>query len=245
MPPPNLLQVRSRNAPLETPPWESAGIMTKRPPNCGLCRYQYKSTGFCPPFVGKDPKIAMVFPTPDSEEVINQVALDSARGRRFLREYCEPFGLDRENLVIEYVLHCLPPWNKRLRARDYPASSMRANAESVCDRFSWLQGKGPDLVPGGIVGWDPNLFVLAFDPADTIRIPALTRLIQRSVEKAAHFAAEGYRPCVLFGEESVVTQAPFIKGRGGLKAWSGHFFEGKWKSVAVNADEGIKTFPVR
>jgi hypothetical protein len=209
--------------------------MVNRPSQCSQCRWSYKTSGFVPPFVGSDPKIAFVFPQPDSQEIISREALDSDRGRRFIHEYCEPYGLTKENLVVKYVLGCLSPWDKRTRQRMYPTSAvLRVQAERACDKYSFLQGNEGHLTPGGIVGFDPNIFVLAFDPADTLRIPALTRLIQRSVEKACHFSVLGYRPCVLFGEEAASLQFPQLKGRGGLKAFNGHYFEGSWKSVQTD-----------
>jgi hypothetical protein len=208
--------------------------MVNRPPGCSLCRWSFNTSGFVFPFVGSDPKIAFVFPQPDSEEVISREALDSSRGRHFLHTFCEPYGLTKENLVIKYCTACLAPYNKRLKQRDYPTSTTRANAENSCDKYSALHGREGFMVPGGIKGFDPNIFVFAFDPQDTLRIPAYTRLIQRSIEKGLHFHHEGYRPCVLFGIEAVRLQAPFVENHGGLKAWQGSYIEGSWRSVPTN-----------
>jgi hypothetical protein len=107
---------------------------------------------------------------------------------------------------------------------------MRDNAEAVCGRYDRLQAKDGDLVVGGVIGWDPDMFIFSFDPADTIRVPAYTRLIQRCIEKALHFANLGFRPMVLFGEEAVTLQCPWVKSAGGLKAWQGGYVEGGWRS---------------
>jgi hypothetical protein len=210
--------------------------MVNRPSQCRDCRWGYKTSGFVPPFVGSDPKIAFVLPQPDSQEIISREALDSDRGRHFLRTYCEPYGLEKENLVVKYVLACLSPFDNRTRQRIYPTSAVLKNqAERACDKYSPLHGKEGHLVPGGIVKFDPDIFVFALDPQDTLRIPAYTRLIQRSVEKGMMFQSLGYRPCVLFGKESVALQFPFVeKVLGGLKAMNGNYVEGKWRSVPKN-----------
>jgi hypothetical protein len=208
-----------------TLPWVSSGILQTRPPNCRQCRWGYKTSGFVPTFIGSDPKLALVFTSPDSEEVNEQKALESTRGRRFIHTFLEPYGLTRENLVVSYVLACLAPWDKKTRARSYPSGTMRQNAEAVCSRYARLHGKDGDLVTGGVLGWNPDLFVFSFDPDDCIRIPAYTRLIQRCIEKALHFSNCGYRPCVLLGEEAVMLQFPQLKNVGGLKNFLGHYLE--------------------
>lgn len=212
-------------------PWQSPGIVRDRPTACGLCRYHYKSVGFTSTFVGKTPKIGIVFPHPDSEEVVSREALDSARGRRFLHENIEPLGLTKEDLVISYVIRCLPPWSKKTREREFPTGKMRENATEVCRRYDRLKGLKGDLVTGGIIEFDPDMFIFSFDPQDIIRIPAYTRIIQRCFDKAAHFMNLGYKPCVLLGEEAVTLQCPWVKSHGGLKQWVGGYVEQKWKSL--------------
>lgn len=86
------------------------------------------------------------------------------------------------------------------------------------------------MVPGGIVKFDPDIFVFSFDPADTIKTPALHRIIFRCIERALHLENLGYKPCLLFGTESVLMHFPWIDGHGGLKAFVGHYVEGRWKS---------------
>jgi hypothetical protein len=186
-----------------------------------------------------------VFPHPDSEEVVSQEALDSARGRVFLRENIEPLGLTKEDLVITYVIRCLPPWSKKLKGREYPTGKMRENAESVCRRFDRLKGLRGELVSGGIEEWNPDLFIFSFDPQDIIRIPAYHRLIQRCFDKAYHYYNLGYRPCVLLGEESVNLQAPFVKTHGGLKNWFGHALEQPWRTKPDSTYEAAKNAFIR
>jgi hypothetical protein len=205
--------------------------MVNRPPNCKQCRWSYKSTGFVPTYVGPDPKIAVVMTSPDSEEVVEREALNSARGRSFLHTFIEPYGLTKENLIVSYCLACLGPWDRKTRSRAYPTGSMKVNAEAVCSRYSRLHGKNGDLVTGGIAGWKPDMFVFSFDPYDCLKIPAYTRLIQRSVDKAVYFSTLGYRPCVLMGEEAVKLQFPHVNFAGGLKNWFSHFEEGEWRFV--------------
>jgi hypothetical protein len=55
----------------------------------------------------------------------------------------------------------------------------------------------------------------------------LYRLIKRDVEKAAAFADMGYRPLILSGLEVMELVAPWLKGRGGIAVWRGHFWEGE------------------
>lgn len=220
------LKVLDPNAPFQSP-----GIMSKRPPNCSTCRWSFKSSGFVPTYVGPDPKIALVFTSPDSEEIVEREALNSARGRAFLRDFIEPYGLTRENLVVTYALSCLAPWDKKTRSRAYPSGTMKANAEGVCSRYNRLHGKNGELVVGGIIGWDPDMFVFSFDPYDCFKTPVYTRLIQRSIDKAVFFSTLGYRPCVLLGEEAVSLQFPWLKTAGGLKNWFSHWQEGKWRSA--------------
>lgn len=219
--------------------------MQNRPGACSLCRWGYKTVGYCPTFVGSDPKLSLLFPFPDSEEVVSREALDSARGRRFLHEYCEPYGLEKKNLIISFVLRCLGPWDKKTKQRSYPSSKMRENAEAICRKYDSLHGLRGDLVTGGIVGWSPDLYIFSFDPTDTIRVPSYTRLIQRCMEKGMHFANLGFKPCVLFGEEAVALQCPFVKTAGGLKAWAGGYLEQPWRTLTDPDYEAKKSLFLR
>lgn len=87
------------------------------------------------------------------------------------------------------------------------------------------------MVTGGIVGFNPDVFVFSLDPEDTMKVPAYTRLIQRCIEKGLHLYHCGYKPVVLLGEEAVLLQAPWVKTAGGLKAWLGHYTEQPWKGA--------------
>lgn len=222
--------------------WESSGIMQDRPANCRSCRFSYKSVGFTPTWVGADPKIGIVFPHPDSEEVVAQVALQSVRGAHFLRENIEPLGYTKDNLIVSYVLRCLPPWDSKLRQRDYPTGSMRYNAEQVCRRYDSLKGQEGTQVTGGIVQWQPDMFVFTFDPADKIKIPAYTRLIQRAFAKAKYFADHGYKPVVLLGAEAIDIQAPWVKSHGGVKAHAGGYVEQGWRSHTDKPNDAKLSF---
>jgi hypothetical protein len=98
----------------------------------------------------------------------------------------------------------------------------------ACRQYDCKQSSGHKLVAGGIEAFDPNLFVITHDLKDIFNTPPFYRIIQKDIEKAFRFVVKGYRPIVLFGIEAAELLAPWIKDKGGMKAWRGHFWEGSW-----------------
>ena len=87
------------------------------------------------------------------------------------------------------------------------------------------------LVPGGILSFDPNIFVLTFHPAAVLRTRAYFFLVKEEVKRAHEFARMGYRPLICMGGKAGALVFPRMEGNGGLDSWHGHWFHGSFRTA--------------
>lgn len=84
------------------------------------------------------------------------------------------------------------------------------------------------MMTRGIADWQPNIFIITFDPKDVRKVSAYHEQIVEDVMKAWRFHERGFRPAILFGRDAANMFAPQTKGQ--LKFWRGSYVEGAWPS---------------
>jgi hypothetical protein len=213
--------------------WASSGVAQK-PIECDTCKFSPASFGFVPDHYGDEAKLAIMLPYPDKEDANTQDSLASGMGKYILHKYLHPLGFTKKTLLVSYVLRCCPRWNKRLRKPGYPTGKTRDNAEVSCRIYDNRHGHEGSLVSGGLWAFNPNIFLITFNPRDSIKIPAYHRQLRIDFEKAREFVKRGYRPLVLCGNEASEMIFPFIQGKGSAKAWRGTFAEMDYKFSNIN-----------
>lgn len=224
------------NIQMELPPiliptkqvWHSGGVKGK-PLSCQSCAQHPYTTGFCPDWVGAEPQIAIMLTAPTKDEVNNYSAFDSDMGAFILHRYIYPFGFKKSNLIITNVLRCNQPWDKRYKREGYPTGTMREKAEITCRMYDDKRAVNGELRDGGLKQFNPNMFLLSLSPKEVKRVPAYHRQILANMAKARKFVDDGYRPLILFGNEAAELFAPYIRGAGGVKGWTGHFWAGDFR----------------
>lgn len=184
--------------------------------------------------------MAIVLPFPSKTEVVNKTCLDSDMGYYILSNFIEPNGLTKDNLVISHVLRCSLPYKKGKAL--YPTGLIKKNAEKSCRVFDDKHGVKGILKEKGLISFDPNLFILTFNPQDIFKVNAYYRQIQEDIAKACRFVKKGFRPVICMGNEAAKLVCPWIEGNGGVKAVRGHFGELEgWKFKSLDSESVFKT----
>ena len=209
-------------------PWKAAGILVK-PAQCVACPLRTVGSGFVPDSVGLTPRVAIMLPTPTDDDLLENAPLSGGMGYYVFKNYLHTAGFRKDDLLLLHIIRCKPPWSARKRRLDYPTGVVRDKAETVCRSYDDQHGFQGGLQPGGLVKFNPDMFVLSLNPREAIRIPVYTRQIQRLFQRVYTFVQLGWRPLILCGNEPAELFAPFIKGQGGVKAWHMHFWTGEFK----------------
>jgi uracil-DNA glycosylase family 4 len=179
---------------------------------CGTCTFSKSSTGFCADWVPPNPKIAVVLKMPGKDELITGAPMTGKGGRYWFFEFFEKVGLTRQDVLLAYVLRCFP------NDSSFPIGMMRRTAMNTCKKWD-----------SGLRAWNPNLFIVSINPTMLFKAPAQAKFLKRGVEKALHFASQGYRPVLLCGDEARDKYAPWL--RGASKKWCGHYEEIKCQTT--------------
>ena len=184
-----------------------------KPSSCKMCPYSHIGQSFCPDYKPENPKIALLLEAPGATEIIENSPLMGRAGQLMWEKITPYANLKRSDFLICNTLRCRPPDNK------YPTSYLRRNAENNCRMYDKY-----------LLDFDPNLFIITYHPASVFRQLVYLRLIQEDIKKAKDFYEKGYRPLVLMGDKAVsmVDTTPFKVGKGGLRMWRGHYWEGSW-----------------
>jgi uracil DNA glycosylase superfamily protein len=203
----------------EEPTSEWFGVRAK-PPGCRQCGYRTIGQGFVPDEVPENPKIGILLEAPGQDEALRQQPMVGKAGEWFEKRIINKLGYKRNDVAFFNTIRCRPPGNV------YPTGQLRTHAEQLCRQYDFIQGRGLDK--GGIVGYNPNVFIATFHPAAAFRTPAIYRLILRDVEKAFRFAEKGFRPLVLAGNAAMELIWPWTRNKGGLRIWRSHWMQGEY-----------------
>lgn len=196
-------------------------IVNNKPEYCAnSCRLSSQSYGFVRDWIGKEPKLAVLGIIPTSGELIQGI-WESDMFYYLLNTYFEPAGLTKENLVLSNVLRCQPKDKEPKDDHAYPRAALRKHSEQTC-RYHDI----------GFSTFLPNLFISTFDIYAVRKLDANKVLFKADVRKAISFINQGYKPCLLLGEEPLHLVAPHL---GGVKTWRGHWWVGDWGWTAGKA----------
>lgn len=208
----------------------SSGVRSK-PPGCKTCAYKSIGQGFCPDELPANPIIGILLEAPGNDEAIEQKPMVGREGSWFDKKIIRSLGYSRSDVAYFNTIRCHPPNNI------YPIGPLRYHAEELCRQYDFIHGPGLDK--GGIMSYNPNLFLATFHPAAAFKTPAIFRLIYRDIKKAFNFAAKGYRPLVLAGNAAMELVWPWTKGKGGLRVWRSHWTVGEWPFHKGVQKEGV------
>ncbi len=232
---PKILTSAKLLAPLNSTPaellplWNSTGVATKPDP-CKLCPFQKDGAGFTAdwyPDAEQIPRLGFLLDFPSSDDIVSRRAWSGVAGYAWEQKYLKPFGLSLSDVMISHVLRCRPKAS-RFGKPIYPIGKQRRDAELTCRHYDGQSWNGGGMRPGGIRDFNPNLFVVTFHPIETLAVPALSKLLQRDVEKAVRKmrADPEARVLVLMGDEAKDLIAPWLKGS--VRGWRGHFWRGSY-----------------
>lgn len=217
----------------KTETFTSSGVQPK-PPECKFCPNN-NSVGFVPDWIPPDPKMLLVFASPEREDPIDFHPWAGNLGYWKEAKLLKPLGLTRHDVAISHILRCYSGRDKFGKLA-YPAKSIRVKAENLCRKYDACTWKSGKRVPKGIISFNPDTFITSFDIGDLRNGSAFLHLFRKDMAKALEISKRGGRPAVLFGPipNSLFAGYTCAVGSGGIKSWRGHIFPGSWKDLNVS-----------
>jgi hypothetical protein len=217
--------------------WQSAGVRGK-PETCNMCLFSQSGVAFVPDYIPDTAKVVYVFSHPRQSDAADQKPLSGNWGELMKKLLITDLGHKVEEVGLVNTIRCMPPkiTTRSGPAYSYPTGSIQRSAESTCRQYDDAAFKDGLLTPGGLITFNPNVFLTTLDIDSMLEVTAYKFMIQRDLEKAWEFAEEGYRVAVLFGSEVLSICAGHLKG--GSKRWRGTFWEGFWPFEAKVRKEG-------
>lgn len=175
-----------------------------KPVSCQLCPCRGKP-GFVPdPELGdRDPVGLVMMTSPFQEDTYKARALGGAMGWVLETKW----GIHRADFAWTYLLRCY-------QGAKFPVGKARGDAVKRCREYD-----------EAVKEFKPDTFLVTFDFRDALDVPPYRRLIQRDFERLRWLRAQGARPMMLMGKEVVHEFAPWLLGKGGIKAVRGHWWE--------------------
>jgi len=207
----------------KTQEWQSAGVRQK-PETCKLCSYSYVGSAFVPDHFPAAPKIAYVFSHPRKDDCQEQRPLSGPFGDVLRKILITDLGRSEDEVALCHTLRCMP---KRINTRNgpayqYPTGAQQGAAERNCRQYDDSAFKNGLLENGGLITWNPTLFLTTLDIDTILEVGAFRFMIRQDVEKAWRFVDKGERVAVLFGSEVLSVVAGHLKG--GSKRWRGSWW---------------------
>ena len=223
----------------KSPEWQSMGLRQK-PTTCSMCAYSQVGTAFVPDYVPSTARLAFVFAHPRKDDVADQKPLSGPWGEVVRKLLIEDLGRGSEEVTIVHTVRCMP---RKIATRNgpayqYPTGHLQRAAEGNCRMYDNSAFRDGLLKDGGLIDWNPTLFLTTLDISTILEVGAFKFLIQQDVKKAWKFADEGERPAVLFGSEVLSLVAGHLTG--GAKRWRGSWWSGSWAFEARVRKEGFR-----
>lgn len=176
-----------------------------KPDACGSCILCNKGTGFVPDRAGNpDSRIGLLLDAPKNDDVIHRAPLSGYSGNSRYYHLLGRLGFKVEDTPIFHLLRC--------KNYPYPVGTWKDGAEKSCRTHDSL-----------LTEFNHSITMITFDPSELFSVPAYTRQLHRDMEKAVKLSEHG-KVLVAVGDNAAKHVASFIEGRGGLKAWHGHYF---------------------
>ena len=202
--------------------WNAPGVESK-PTYCkNTCPLYTATPGIVYDWIPRHAKIALLLPTPQKGEMIEQTPLRGGMASWWKRHILYPLGLSPDDVAVCHILRC---YHGR---KCYPTGDWQRKAELACRHFDNNRCSAEGIAEGGLAQWDPNMFLITHDLSDLIATPAFYRQVVNDLQKALNMTYYEFRPLVLCGKEPMELVAPWTIGKGGVKSWRGHWFEGDW-----------------
>lgn len=205
-----LVKIRSLKS---TTDWSSPGVLLK-PEHCRLCGLAAVGKAFTPDYVPENPKIAYILGTPTQSDAIERKPFSGSSGYHWEKLFITELGLKKYDVLISHVVRCVQPVNT-FGNREYPTGYLARQGELNCRFYDT-----------GLNTFDPNVFIITFDPSTIYGVGCHQRQIQRDVSKGLRFIKLGYRPAILFGDGPASLFYPWLNGNGGIKNWASHWWKG-------------------
>jgi hypothetical protein len=224
------------DAPVE---WSSSGLLAK-PPGCQFCAMQTRGQNFVPDLIPPAAKILFVFAAPEKDDILENRLLSGNLGWFRKNKIIYDLNLTEPEVALTSIIRCYPGKDK-FNKLAYPEKQVRISCEKLCRQYDSRSAVAGNIVPRGIINFDPNVFVLTFGIEMLTQGAAFQHLMQSDIKKALATIPKGGRPAVLFGEPPINLFASYCfgPGQGGVKNWRGHIFEGSWKDLSVK-DADVK-----
>lgn len=199
-----------------------------------------KGSGFVPDFIPSKAKILFVFAAPERDDPAENRLLSGNLGWFRKTALLKSLNLEQHEVALSSIIRCYPGKDKFLKLA-YPQAKDRISCEKLCRQYDNRSLIAGEIVPRGIINFDPNVFIITFDIEMLSAGSAFRHLILADIRKALRTINQGGRPAVLFGEHPAKMFAPYCfgPGQGGIKTWRGHIFNNTWKDLTIR-DEDLK-----
>jgi len=179
--------------------------MTK-PDFCRTCPMSAaRSTGFVPDLVPLAPVAAFVLRMPSKDDLLFGEPMTGRGGRAWEHNFLAPTGLRRDQVIIANVLRCYPS------AGEFPTGKLRGDAVRHCQHWD-----------AAVEQFQPNVWGVSIAPGNLLKTPNQEVFLRRAMARVKQFVDEGYRPCLLMGEEAREKYAPWLAGN--MKKWQNHWW---------------------
>ena len=219
--------------------WQSSGLL-KKPPGCKFCSMSKLGINFVPDFIPEKAKILFVFSAPEKDDILENRPLSGNLGWMRRNKLIDNLGLKQYDVAVTNIIRCYPGKDKFFKLA-YPSAAVRVGCEKLCRQYDNRSMVAGQIVPQGVINFDPNVFVVTFGVEMLSAGAAFQHLMVADIKKGLNTLTSGGRPAILFGEAATNLFASYCfgAGQGGLKTWRGHIFESSWKDLAVK-DADIK-----
>lgn len=228
--------------------------MRIKPEGCLSCPLHGKSTGFVGDLWSENVKIAVVKFHPSKVEVSESANLAGNTFRFWDVDYFSHAGIDPKTIGVVNVIRCgvnSDPKFKRNRFRKDGKppdidKKLFLKCSNICRQYDNRHAnEGGELVKGGIYQWQPNAFIITYDPIEVMKAAAYKIFIRRAFEVAKKYSDAGFRPAVLMGSEAAFLVSPTLFEHSEInrdttfKAWVGHHFVGEWPFGSKDAERFV------
>jgi len=212
----------------------------QKPETCKLCAYSQVGSAFVPDHMPEKARVAYIFAHPRKDDCQDQKPLSGPFGEVLRKLLITDLGRAEDEVAITHTIRCMP---KRISTRNgpayqYPVGALQGAAERNCRMYDNSAFREGLLRDGGLIKFDPTLFVITLDTSSILEVGAFKFMVQQDVKKAWRFADVGHRVAILFGSEVLSIVAGHLKG--GVKKWRGSYFEGSWPFEAKFRGEGFR-----
>ena len=194
--------------------------MKQKPQECLSCTFYRKGTGFVPPEVNPEAKIAVLLESPHERDVNASLPLHDWFGTYFMDTVARPLGLERHDFMFDHAIRCRTPQDK------WPL--VNSGAQTGCRRWD------RDLMEK----FRPTILIPSYSVHEMRRLPSTIRLVQAAFQRALTLSSggTGARPMILSGLGPTKMFLPHLpvtqewRSKSFMSTWSGSLHQVQEKS---------------